>query len=812
MTALWLDLRDALRSLARRPGFTLTAVLTLGLAIGVGTAVLGVVRGLLLRSVPGVTRTERLVEIRQLVGTEPYDLSFPLAARFRGEAAVVEDLAAFALVPVSVTADGEPIVAGGLAVSRSYFPLLGVAPVAGRLFASGEADFPAVAPVGLVTSHFADRYLGGPAAAAGRTVRVNGAAIEIVGVLPPGFAGHTVGLLADVFLPLGLAVGGLPAAEGLQSPTSAGVEVLARLRAGVAPAAAAAALTAAGGRLLADAGVTADQPFAVTVSPWGPLPAVVRGPAAAFLGVLLVLVALGVIMGGVNLTTMLLARAAEQERELAIRRALGASGLRLGRRIVAESVTLFLLAAALGTLLAWWATGLARGLRLPMPVPGRVALDFPVDLAVLAVVVAVAIGGGTVFSLAPAVRTARFPLLEALKAGGTVTAGRGSRLRGVLVAGQVGFTTLLLVAAVLFARALGRANVVEQGWSMTGVQVASFDLTLDGTSPAAGQAFYRALAARVKALPGVEAAATAAKLPLGGRSSLGLVTVPGGGEQEGVDAALNRVSPGYFRTLSIGLRRGRDFADADDAQAVPVAIVNETLAERLWPGGDPIGRTFTAGGPAGRSFTVVGVVPDLTWRATAAARSAFYYVPTAQWYNAEQTLHFKLAAGTVVPPAVLRDLVRELDPNLPMPVVRPLAEALAVFALPQRIAAAAAAVLGLFGLLLAVAGVAGITAYLVARRYRELGIRLALGATPRDLVRMLVRQVGRGPAVGVAVGIALGLVFSLGASRAVPGAVAGDPVALVLAPAMILLAAAAAIVVPVVRVLRRNPVRALTEA
>ncbi len=426
------------------------------------------------------------------------------------------------------------------------------------------------------------------------------------------------------------------------------------------------------------------------------------------------------------------------------------------------------------------------------------------------------LGGGALFSLAPAIRAGRFPLLAALKVGSATPSVGKNRLRATLVGGQVAVTTLLLVAAGLFVRALSRSELAGVGWSMEGVWVGSFDLTLDGTNPAAGETFYQALVDRARRLPGVTAAATAAKLPLGGRSSFGTITVPGleppPGEA-GYEAYLNRVSPGYFATLGIRLLEGRDF-DRTDVEGSPlVAIVNRTMAARLWPGQDPVGRRFDIGsGPFAHSFEVVGVADDVRSQGFGRPVTNFYYVAARQWYNAEQTIHLKVAPGAesgVV--AGLRGVVHELDPNLPVPAIRPLTESLAVFSMPQRIAALGAGAMGLFGLLLAVIGVAGITAFAATRRNREIGIRLALGATRWRIVGMMMRQIGLAPVVGTVIGLALGAGFTIGAGIAVPGVQAGDPVALGVAPMVVAVAAFVAIVVPVWRVLRRSPMGTLRE-
>jgi predicted permease len=386
----------------------------------------------------------------------------------------------------------------------------------------------------------------------------------------------------------------------------------------------------------------------------------------------------------------------------------------------------------------------------------------------------------------------------------------------VLVGVQVAATALLLLAATMLARALYRLETLDPGWSAENVLAASLDLTLNGTDRSRGQQFYRELHERVVALPGVEAAALAAKLPLGGRSSFGpvraagLETPPG---QAGFEAYVNRVSPGYFRTLGIALIRGREISPTDAPGAATVAVVNRSMAARLWPGRDAVGQRFVVGsGERLQTFDVIGVAEDVKYSRLDEVTPNFYYVAVAQWYNPEQVLHVKSArdaAGATA--AAIRSVVRELDPSLPVPPIRPMTEALALFILPQRLAAFTAGAMGLFGLLLAAVGVYGVTAFVVTRRTREIGVRMALGGTARDISRLLLRQGSLSPKVGLAAGLGMGAVFARFISQVVSGVTPADPVAFGGTAATIALVAAAAILIPVWRVLRRNPLAALRD-
>jgi len=817
MHALVQDVRHALRTFARRPLVASGVVASLAIGIAANTAVFGIVNGVLLRKVPGVTRPERLVEIARDAAGATADVTFPMYGVLKAQTGTVDDLAAYALEGVSIAAGGAASVRGALAVTANYFDLLGVRAARGRVFARDEALYPSVAPVVVISHELWQREFGGAEDVVGREARVNGAPVRVIGVLPRGFAGHHTGLLVDVFLPLGLDIPGLPDPATFSAGTGSSLELLGRLRTGVTPAQAERALSPVADAFGRETGESSEaHRYALDVSPWGPLPSTVRSGVAAFLSVLFVLVGLGLTMACINVSTILLAQASERQRELAVRRAIGASEGRLVRQIVTEVGVLFAIAGVIGTVAAGWATSLISGIQPPVPLPGRLGADFSVDPRVVLFSVVLTLAAALAFTLVPAFRASRFDLVRTLREAGA-TDGRGrSRLRSVLVGVQVAMTCAMLAATLMFGRALTRMRSIRPGWNGDGVLVASIDLQQNGTTPAAGLLKQRELLERLGATPGVEVASLATKLPAGGRSSFGLVSVPGVEPAPGLpgfDAALNRVSSGYFRTMRIELLAGRDIAPTDVEGAPLVAVINATMARRIWPNGDPVGRSFFINLQNGRlEFRVVGVVGDAQQRAPDQAPENFYYVPEAQWYNPAVVLHVRAEPGAeanVV--AAVERVVQAVDRALPVPVVRPLNEALGVFLLPQRLAAWVSGAMGLFGLLLAAIGIYGLMAFLVSRRSREMAIRVALGATDGDVVRLLLVQGGRAPLIGLAVGLVLATAFTIGASTVVVGARADDPVVIAAVPALLAMIAVGAMLTPVLRLLRRPPMERLRE-
>jgi len=810
------DVRFSLRALGRRPLFTAAALASLGVGCLAVTVVMSVVNAALFKPLPGVTRTERLVEIHRSVQGEATDVTYEVFRALQN-ASALEELAAYALVSSAVAADRDPVVRAGMAVTANYFSLLGTQPALGRLFHTSEAEFPSVAPVAVISHDVWQREFGGAGDVIGRVARVNGGSVEVIGVLPPGASGHATGLLVDVFLPLGLELPGLPRPTGLREPNASSLELVGRLAPGVSAASAATLLASIADRVTRETAGARNAPtYRLEVADWGPLPSVIRRPVALFLSILLVLVGLSLALACVNITTILLARAVDRQRELAVRRALGATSWRVARQLATEVVVLFAIAALLGIVGAAWIAGLMDAVVPPVPLPGRLGSDLSIDWRVVAASLGVSFAMALVASVAPALQGRRQDVVTGLRDGFS-TEGRGRhRLRGALVGMQVAATTVLLVATGLFARSLATMQALRPAWNVDGVTVSALDLELNGTTREEGLMLQREVRRRLQGLPGVEAAAWATKLPIGGRSSFGPVTAVGnarGQTDGGVAASVNRVSADYFRAMGIRLTQGRDFDDTDRDGAPRVAIVTPEMAGALWPGREPVGQRFALfGGEQRIELLVIGVAGDSRLGDGRRPMGLHYYVPLAQWYNAAAVLHVRAQSGhaTAVAAAAKASL-RELSASLPIPEFRPLHDAMAIMLLPQRLATWVAACMGAFGLLLAALGIYGVAAMVAARQAREMAIRIALGATSGHVVRLMVSRGVGAPLIGVAIGLALAAALSFGASQVVAGVRPADPLALLLAVAAVGSAVAIALWHPVRRQLARHPMAVLRE-
>ena len=396
----------------------------------------------------------------------------------------------------------------------------------------------------------------------------------------------------------------------------------------------------------------------------------------------------------------------------------------------------------------------------PIPIPGRIGFDPRFDASVLAFALLVTFGCALIFNLLPSLSATQFDVVKALREGGSSDTRSRARLRSVLVGAQVAVTCVLLFATVLFGRALQTMRGLRPQWNVDGVFVTAIDLELNGTGRDAGPVWQDEVRRRVAALPGVEAASWATKLPIGGRASLGMLhpvgTEPGAGPA--ANGSLNRVSPDYFRSMGMTIRQGRDFNEGDRADASRVAIVNKMLARALFGSADVIGRRFYSGqGEYRREYEVVGIAGESRLTTPGRPPEQALYVPLAQMYNPQAHLHVRAVRGMESSiPALVRAAIRESSTSVPVTDPRPLADALNLYLLPQRLAAWVAAIMGVFGLLLAGVGIYGVAAFAASRRTREVAIRMALGATDRDVTRLLVRGGARAPLAGLLVGLTVG--------------------------------------------------------
>lgn len=760
------DVRYGVRQLSRSKAVSIAAVLCIAIGVGANTTIFSVVNAILLRPIPGVPDGAGLLEMGRAQAGEPAmdTMSYPTWRDIIEGTREQVEIGLWTFSPLALSGDEEPEVVLGYSVTPGYFSVLRLEPSRGRFFDAQEGRVEAAQPVAVISHGLWQRRYGGADDIVGRTLRVNGTPTTIVGVAPEGFGGHLSVIGGDVWVPLGMRAPGLADQESLDGRFNSFLLGIGRLAPGVSLPTAQSAGSAVMASLVAE--YPRLEGTDVGMAPLGSLPGFIQVLVTLFLSALMVVVGLVLMIACINVAGMLLSRGALRQREIAVRLAIGAGRRRVVRQLVTESLLLFVAGGGLGVLGAVWATRLLGAMNPPTPPPFVFTFDLALDARVLGFSLLLTLLTGLVFGLGPALRSTRPDLVPALRDEATGSR-RRTRLRAVLVGGQVAMTVLLLVAAGLFLRALVNARKIDPGFDPDGVITMTLDLELHGYDEETGKRFFRDLRTDIEAIPGVEAASVAALLPLGLPASMSF----GGVNVEGFepppndrawDADLNIVSPGYFETLGIPLLQGRDFDDRDTEGAPQVAIINEAMADHFWPGGHAVGETFLTGSlEDGTPWLVIGVARDSKYSSLGADSPFFTYLPLEQSYRSSMSLQVKTRPNTAPPLAEIRAAVERLDPDLPFLEVIGLRDYVEVGFLPQRIAGSVAGILGIVGLLLGAVGIYGVTAYAVSQRVREIGLRKALGAERAEVVRMVVRQGMFAPLVGLAVG----LLLSLAASR-----------------------------------------------
>jgi predicted permease len=802
------DIRYALLTLARRPAFAIAAVTILALAIAVNTVAFSLVNSLALRPLP-VPDAGRVVRVYPLDenGRRGNLFSYPDVADFRAQASdVFETLAAY--LPAEITAGRSsldrgvvtPRAALAYVVSSSYFDVTGVRPALGRILQPPD-DGPAVR-VAVISDAFWQRRFNGDRAAVGATIWLNAEPFTIVGVAAPGFAG-TEPLVTDVWVPVSALRMADPRAD-FANRDDASFLTLGRRRPGVRAARANGALDVVADRLAA-AYPGRSRPRRTTIAPGTFFPLepgltpVIAG-ALAVVGLVL-LIACG------NVANLTLARAISRQKEIAIRLAIGASRLRIVRQLVVEALLLSLTAGAIGLLLSTWVLRLlyVKGLALN-PFWWTVSLTLAPDGHVFAYTVAIAVTAGLVFGLAPALQLSS-PVVSALNDSRTVAGTRlgGARLRHGLVVLQIAGSLVLLMAAGLLARGLQSAEALNVGFNTRDVVYAEYTLRTPQYSVARAAAFNAALLERIAAVEGIVDAALTSHVPLHGGVRRIDMRLADASTAEPVSVTVTKVSPKYFDVLGIRFVAGQGF-DAVDGGERPI-VISEGLARRFWPGQPAIGKTMTSDAWTAPR-TIVGVVRDAATAAIWREKELAVYVPLGAADPRDVTAALVRTSDPSGVRAALESTAASLDPDLRFTVM-PLDSLLQFWLLPSRVAAAAAAVLALIAIVLASFGLYAVLAFAVSHRLREIGIRMALGATSKDIVSLVVTDAWRLIGVGFAVGGACAAATAPLLGRLLFGVSAFDPLTIAAVIVVLVGAALAASYVPARRAARLEPLDVL---
>jgi macrolide transport system ATP-binding/permease protein len=791
MTGFLQDIRFTFRTLARRPVFFAGAVLSLALGIGANSAIFSCVNAILLRPLP-VEEPARLVAVYSTAAQVPGELmgvSYPNYLDLRESNDAFSDLLVYRPVPMRLElGEGTESLTGEM-VSGNYFRILGVRPALGRTFLPDEDATPGTHPV-VVLSHrlWEDRF-GSDTGILGKTVRLNGTRFTVIGVAPAGFNGLGVLGSPDLWVPTMMHSQVLfgRIAEWFDDRDALILNCVGRLEPGSSLERAQAATTAVADRLRREYPTENEGIGAALV----PLAEATLPPAQRRQFVLagqLLMIAVGTLLlvACANVANLLLARALERRKEIAVRLALGPGRGRLLRQLVTEGLVLAALGGALGLLLASWAVSLLWSLRPPF-LPET--LDLGLDGRVLLFTLGVSTLTGVLFGLVPA-RAARFDLVPALKdlgTPGTGGAGAGRRfgLRHLLLVIQVSLSLIALVGAGLFLVSLRNAERTDLGFESRRLLLVSTDLGPQGLDEARGRGFLELAAERIGSLPGVRSVAVAERAPLDLRGDPQMRVFAETRNPAGDLVRFNSVSPRYFETVGAPLLKGRAFAEADRPDTPSVAVINETMARLFWPGRDAVGQRFRVDGQAGE-IAVVGVARDASYQSVGQESTPYFYLSLTQHYSPAVTFHV-LTEGDPAPLLqTVRREVQTLDRTLPTEE-RTISEVLARSLWAPRAAAGLLSLFSLLALLLAVTGLYSVMAYAVQQRAREMGIRLALGAQRGDLLRLILREGLTWVAVGVAAGCVAALAAAPLTANLLYGVQGRDPI-VYLGAALILLA------------------------
>ncbi len=801
------DIRFAFRTLGKNRLFTLAAVLSLAVGIAANTTVFSVANALLVRPMAGVGDATGLVEIgRSGNGTTFDNFSYPNFVDYREQNTTFSGLAAWTPIEVGLeTTAGASHVAAHI-VTDNYFDVLGIDPASGRFFMPEENETPGTHPVTVISYRMWEQGFDADPNVVGGEVRINGRPFTLVGVAPEGFLGTLNMMVGDVWIPVMMREWAEPGKDNILDRRSNWLQGIGRLRPEVSRAQAQADLDRISATLEADFPEIRPGTGVRVVRADGII-ADLDGIVAGFMALLMAIVGLVLLVACVNLAGAVLSSGMKRQREIAVRMALGATRRRVMAQLLTENLLLSLAGGTLGLLLSVWAVDSVQAMQAALPIPAFVHLDIPIDFRVFLFALAISLLSALLFGLLPSMRASNVSLVTAMKNLPASYGHRGSRTRRVLVAGQLALSLVLLVSAGLLLRALSAAGSVDTGITTEGVQVAQVDLSKNGYTEAEGRDFYRRLLERVRSVPDVVAATLAADLPLDG-TAIGLGGVsPTPGPESYRDADFNIVFPAYFETLGIPLVDGQDFSLLPGDTANRVAIINETLAGRLWPGQDPIGQVFYVG--KNRAHRVIGVARDGKYGSIDEDPASFVYVPFSENYQAGMKLVVRSRAGRAGASEIIRSSVRELDAGLPITGVQPLADYVGFTLLPQRIAGNVAGTMGLLVLLLSAMGVYGVVALSVTERTREIGVRMALGATSSNVFGQVLRNGMTMTLGGVFIGglIAAGLTQFL--SSLLYGVTPTDPLTFGASATLLAFVALAASIVPAWQAVRISPIDAL---
>jgi predicted permease len=809
MTSFWQDVRYSLRMIARAPGFAAIAILTLALGIGANTTIFSWVNSALLNPVPGLAKPNEILSLVQGGKDDYLGFSYPDIQAMRDGQQSFSGIAACMFTPMSLTGKGKPERVWGMVASANYFDALGVRPILGRGFLPAEDEKPGGAPVAVISYRLWQTHFGANPNAVGQQIELNQHSYTIVGVTPPAFQGSITGLRMEVWVPVMMQAQVMPGGDMLHDHGNLWLFAYGRLKPGVSAQQAEEEMTV---KLKQEARNYPEEHKGhdrVTVYPLWRNPFSFNIFFSILLPTLMAIAGLVLLLACANMANLMLVRAVGRRREIAIRMSLGASRWRLVRQLLVESLMLSLAGGAVALLITLWTAG-----TLMKFVP---AMDFPISLVVhadhtvLLATVVVSLLTGVIFGILPALRASGVAPVAVLKEeSGSASGGlRKARLASGLVVAQISLSLVLLVCAGLFIRSFLSAQKMDLGFNPHNVLIAAYDLFTAGYSEEKGTEFDRELVAKLEALPGIQAVSLTDRLP--GLSPGSTSVRPEGyvsQASESMETPMAIVTPKYFHTMQIPLVKGRDFTPQDNKNSQRAAIVSEAFANRYWPGQEALGKRLNSD-LTHEWFTVVGVARDSKMTSLSEKPAPFLYLPFYQVYRGTMIVTARVNGDPLTFGKTVEKTIHELNSDLVVYDVTSLELSERSTSFPQHIAGTFVGAFGLLALVLAAIGIYGVTAYTTRQRTHEIGIRMALGASKEDVLRLVLGHGLRLTFIGVALGLAASFALTRYLSTLLLGVTSTD--ALTFSTVAILLCAVAlfASFIPARRAMRVDPMVAL---
>jgi predicted permease len=833
MQSFWKDITFGLRMLAKSPGFTAIAVITLALGIGANTAIFSLMNQVLLRELP-IKNPDQLEILHapgpksghiSTDGDSTESFSYPMYRGLRDTNAVFSGILARYGFAASVASRGQTDRATGEVVTGNYFEVLGVQPAIGRVFSQDDDRVPGAQPVVVLSHSYWTRHFGGDPSVLNKVLLINNVEMTVVGVSQAGFSGVQVGKTPDLYVPMMMTQQMTQYGETLDRWNDYWMTLLARRKPGVSEKQAEAGINAAYKPLL-------EEQLPQMKSSWNEQKrkqflekkillssgargrTVVQRDSGAQIITLFVMVALVLLIACTNVANLLLARGAARQREFAIRTALGASRGRMVRQLLIESLLCAFGGGALGLLLGTWL------MRILTPIVGANTgirgLTQNLDTGVLVFAIGATLLSGILFGIIPSWRVTRLGVSDVIKDQGSTSSASVAHVgfRKLLVAGQVAFTMLLLAGAGLFMRSLWNLRNQDLGLKTDNVITFSIQPSLNGYDTPRSIALLDQTRARIASIPGVRSVGSGDVATLSGDDEGSNITAEGGPQlaEELQDVDRVAISPNYFSTLGVPLLSGRELTEADGATAPKVALASESMVKRFFPGRNPLGLHFAFGGgdKVVPDIEIVGVVKDVKQEHVSTAIQPYVYTPYAQRQKITgMTFYVRSERDPLLLASSLQDTVRQLDANLPVYDLKTMQRVVEEDLFSARMVAVLSACFAGLAALLAALGIYGVLAYVVVQRTREIGIRMALGAVAGQVRLLIVKEVGSMVLIGVGVGLPLAYGLARFSESLLYGVHAGDPVVYALGLGLIALIALAACFIPARRATRVDPLVAL---